>query len=427
MFNAIVHGMGRLMAYFYEVVPNYGLAIILLTVAVRLAMIPLAVKQAHVMAANRGNQEKIRKLAPEVKKIKEKYKDDRARQYEEQKKLYDQHGINMLGGLSGCLPMLLQAPIFAAMYQVLSGCNKLFGSGRRCVPGFHIPDASELHAAIVSGRATFLTMNLNLHPTEVYRVAGLVEAIPYYLLVALMGYTMWYQMKQMAKAQPVDPQFAQTQKIMQVMPLVIVIASLNFPVGLTVYWTASNIWTIAQQYFLMKRLGIEAPAAGTAKKSEAPGLFKTLLAGPKVAEKREGASTDDAPKEPKSGKGRERAPQREGARPKGEKGKVGNTRGASSRSRPGREPRGDQDGERAQRGAANSAKERVRKSDGARPATEAVKEGAADSSKRGSAAGARPATGASRGSSSSRPAAKSGRGGGKAKSGARRKGKGGRR
>jgi YidC/Oxa1 family membrane protein insertase len=279
MFQAIIHGMGRLLAYFYEVIPNYGVAIILLTVAVRLAMIPLAVKQARVMEANRGNQEKIRKLAPEIKKLKEKYRDDRARLYEEQKKLYDLHGINMLGSLSGCLPMLLQMPIFMAMYQVLSGCNKLFGGGRVCRPQYFIPGSSDLHTAIAEGQARFLSMNLNLRPSQVYATAGLPEALPYYLLIVLMGVTMWYQTKMMTKAQPApDPQLAQTQKIMQIMPLMFVVFSVNFPVGLTVYWTASNVWTIGQQYVLLKRIGIPSTAEGARPTpSAAPGFLGRLL------------------------------------------------------------------------------------------------------------------------------------------------------
>src|SRR5918992_453788 len=146
--------MGRLLAAFYDFIPNYGVGIIFLTILVRVAMIPLAVKQFHIMQANRANAEKMRKLLPEVKKLKEKYRDDRTRQYEEQKKLYDQHGVNMLGGLSGCLPVLVQMPVFMAMYSVLSGCNKIFGSGRRCTEGFHIPDGSALKAVILEGRDT---------------------------------------------------------------------------------------------------------------------------------------------------------------------------------------------------------------------------------------------------------------------------------
>lgn len=259
MLNQLVSGMGHLLAWFYDFFPNYGVAIILLTVTVRVAMIPLAVKQAHMMVGQRANAEKMKKVQPELKKLKEKYRDDRARLYEEQKKLYDHHEINALSGLAGCLPTLLQMPIFMAMYQVLRGCKSLLG-GRDCTPEFFLPPSSDLHSAIVSAKATFLGMNLNFRPSGVLDRGGVMDAWPYYLLCAVMGLTMWYQTKMMTAAQPaMDPQFAQTQKIMQFMPLILVFASLNFPVGLTLYWSATNIWTIGQQFVLLKRYGPAAP------------------------------------------------------------------------------------------------------------------------------------------------------------------------
>lgn len=282
MFNSVVSGMGRLLAYFYDIIPSYGVGIILLTVLVRVMMIPLAVKQAHIMEANRGNAERMRKLAPEIKKLKEKYRDDRARQYEEQKKLYDQHGVNMLGGLNGCLPMLLQMPVFYAMYSVLSGCNKVFGRGRVCTVGFHLPDGSALKTAILSGRGTFLGMNLNFRPSIVLQTQGFGRALPYYALISIMGYTMWFQSRQMMKAQPVvDPQMAQTQKVMQFLPLMLVFASLNFPAGLTVYWSATNIWAIGQQFLLMRWIGPASKGKAAPKPAgKATPEAKTTLPAP---------------------------------------------------------------------------------------------------------------------------------------------------
>ena len=255
MFESLLYGMGQLLAYFYSLIPNYGVAIIMLTMLVRTAMIPLAIKQAHSMQANRGNAEKMRKLQPEVKKLKEKYKDDRQRQYEEQKKLYEEHGVNMLGGLGGCLPMLLQMPIFFAMYSVLQGCNQIIGA-RNCVPGYHIPKDSPLYASIVQQTDMFLGTNLEFSPGRVFTESGPVAVLPYVILIAVMAGTMWYQTSMMMKAQPApDPQFAATQKIMKFMPLMLVVFSWNFPAGLILYWSASNAWTIGQQFILMKKYG----------------------------------------------------------------------------------------------------------------------------------------------------------------------------
>lgn len=273
--NSLVSGMGHLLAWFYDFIPNYGLAIILLTITVRVAMIPLAVKQAHMMIGQRANAEKMRKIQPELKKLKEKHREDRTRLYEEQRKLYESHEINALGGLAGCLPTLLQMPIFMAMYQVLRGCKSLLG-GKNCTPEYFIPDSSALHGAIQGAKATFLGMNLNFRPSGVWDRGGIVEAWPYYLLCAVMGLTMWYQTKLMTASQPaVDAQFAQTQKIMQFMPLILVFASFNFPIGLTLYWASTNVWTIGQQYLLMKKYGPNAPGLQKIPENKA-GTPKTI-------------------------------------------------------------------------------------------------------------------------------------------------------
>ena len=434
MYNAVVHGMGRLLASFYDFIPSYGIGIVLLTVLVRVGMIPLAVKQFHIMQANRANAEKMRKLLPEVKKIKEKYRDDRTKQYEEQKKLYDQHGVNMLGGLSGCLPMLVQMPVFMAMYSVLSGCNKIFGSGRRCTEGFHIPDGSALKAVILEGRDTFLGMNLNLAPSGVLREQGLADALPYYVLVALMGYTMWYQTRQMMKAQPVvDPQMAQTQKVMQFMPLLLIFASLSFPAGLTVYWTATNVWSIAQQYVLLRRVGELVEATGkkpAAAKGRLQGLVSRLRPAAEEAEpkggRRSGRGAKDVAPESKESPakrgtkpagtkpGAKPAAAKPGTKPAAAKPAVKPAAGKAAAAKPGNEP--------SRKPAARSARKPAPSPDGMPTPEEAKAALAADSKSENEPVEA-PATPIPTGSGAakSRPkAAKPGDGSGTAASGPRK-------
>lgn len=350
------------MAYFYSIIPSYGVAIITLTVIVRVLMIPLAIKQAHSMQANRGNQEKMRKLAPEVKKIKEKYKNDRARQYEEQKKLYDKHDVNMLGGLSGCVPMLLQAPIFMAMYAVLQGCDKLLGG--TCELGNNIPSGSALHAAILEGRDTFLGINLNFSPAQVWSDQAFLNVLPYALLVVVMGVTMWFQTKQMMKMQPAaaDPQMAQTQKIMQFMPLMVVFFSINFPAGLTVYWTASNVWTIGQQYVLLKKVGGPGPP---------PEEQKTKPGSGKRADAKRGGGKD-------AGKGA--AKQAPGSSKKEATPKARDEKGAPA-------PKGKPTPKRPPKGAPSPANKRTRRAaSGARAGTKAKGSSAGGSAGKDSAA-----------------------------------------
>ncbi|MGI8426809.1 MAG: YidC/Oxa1 family membrane protein insertase [Actinomycetota bacterium] len=314
--------MGQLLGVFYNFIPNYGVGIILLTVTVRVAMIPLAVKQAHMMIGQRANAEKMKKIQPELKKLKEKHKDDRAKLYEEQKKLYDHHGVNALSSLAGCLPTLLQMPIFMAMYQVLRGCPKLI-SQAGCRPERFIPKSNALHEAIRASRATFLSMNLNFKPSGVLKAGGLPDAWPYYLLCVVMGLTMWYQTKLMTASQPMDPQMAQTQKIMQFMPLLLVFASLNFPIGLTLYWASTNIWTIGQQYLLLKKYG---PQAQTAKSSPA------ATTGTQVALADNGSpSPNGEAKVPKPAHTKSNIAKTNGAKPGGTPPGAGKAKGSGAR------------------------------------------------------------------------------------------------
>src|SRR6266849_7050120 len=112
-FHELLAFLGKGLAFFYDLIPSYGLAIILLTVAVRLVMLPLTIKQTRSM-------QEMQRLQPEVKRIQAKYKGDRQKMNEEMMNLYKEHKVNPLGG---CLPLLLQLPIFLALYRVFAGCG----------------------------------------------------------------------------------------------------------------------------------------------------------------------------------------------------------------------------------------------------------------------------------------------------------------
>ena len=114
IWDGIREGLGSVLAFFYSVVPNSGFAIIMLTVAVRLALFPLTAKQAKSMIA-------MQRVQPEIKKLQAKYKNDRQKLNEEMMKFYKENEINPLGG---CLPLVLQMPIFIALFQTLRGIQK---------------------------------------------------------------------------------------------------------------------------------------------------------------------------------------------------------------------------------------------------------------------------------------------------------------
>jgi YidC/Oxa1 family membrane protein insertase len=242
-FRAITEGLGAVLSFFYDVIPSYGIAIILLTITVRIVLLPLAVKQIR-------SQHAMQRIQPHLKALEQKYKGNRQRLNEERMKLMREHQVNPLGG---CLPLLLQLPIFIALYQVLSA-----GGGTR-----YLPDGSALVRAIESRTATFLGMNLACNPSTAGRGlaevggnrldcgSGIAAAIPFFVLVGLMVFTTYYQQRQMQAATP-GGQPPQMQLMLRIMPLFLGFISLSIPAGVLVYWVTTNAWQIGQQHVMLK-------------------------------------------------------------------------------------------------------------------------------------------------------------------------------
>lgn len=254
LWHGLLNGLAQLLSAFYNLVPNYGVAIVFLTVAIRIVLLPLAVKQARMMETSRKQQESLKKIQPELKRLREKHKDDKQKLYEESKKLQDEHGVNPLAGLAGCLPTLLQLPILFAMYRVVAGCSKFSRTTAVCPPKLVLfPKGSAIRAAFLHHHVNFLGMNLTRSATQVQRADGLLHALPYFLLLLLMAGSTWYSQKQATKVTAVDPQMQQTQKILAFMPVMFLFLFLNSPSGLALYWVVTNIWTIGQQAILFKR------------------------------------------------------------------------------------------------------------------------------------------------------------------------------
>jgi YidC/Oxa1 family membrane protein insertase len=204
---------------------NFGLAILATTVLVKLMFFPLANKSYESMA-------KMKKLQPEMEKIRERFKDDRQKQQQELMALYQKQKINPA---AGCLPMLLQVPVFFALYKVLFVTIDM-----RHAPFFGwIKDLSAPD------------------PTSIFNLFGLLPFdVPSFLHVGvwpiIMGITMWFQM-QLNPQQP-DPI---QQKIFTWMPVMFTFMLASFPVGLVIYWAWNNVLSLIQQYVIMRKNGAE--------------------------------------------------------------------------------------------------------------------------------------------------------------------------
>jgi YidC/Oxa1 family membrane protein insertase len=265
------------LAGFYALVGNYGLAIILLTVAVRVLLLPLSIKQTRSMR-------EMQRIQPEVKKIQAKHKGDRQKMNEEMMALYKEHGVNPFGG---CLPLLMQFPVFIALYRLISVPLDYMGyefSGTQDWQPVEVSGIMEqvqnsalargLDTAAVEVNSFLGVFRLDCKPADVFAVnagcdGGIVGLIPYLILIGLMGFTTFYQQKQMQaqRGATTDPQAQQMQIFMKIMPFMLMFFSFNFAAGLTLYWLTTNLWSIVQQHIMLR----VAPAhAVTADKEDKP-------------------------------------------------------------------------------------------------------------------------------------------------------------
>lgn len=228
----------------------WGLSIVVLVVIMRILLIPLFVKQIKA-------QRNMQLLSPKIKEIQKKYKDDREKQSQEMMKLYRESGTNPL---SGCLPILLQAPFFFALFHIL----QYVVAGNRPLYALDDPilveqarEATVLGAPIA---ATFLTS-----PADVELLGGLPGAtkVVTVVLIILMSATTFLTQRQiMMKNVPnLDSNpFAQQQKILlYVFPLVFAVSGVNFPIGVLIYWLTTNLWTMGQQFYVIRN----NPSPGT--------------------------------------------------------------------------------------------------------------------------------------------------------------------
>ena len=237
MFWFFTRPIFQFMEYIHAHVGNFGIAILLLTVAVKLLFFPLANKSYESIT-------KMKKLQPEIEALRAKLKDDPAKQQQELMALYQKEGINPI---TGCLPMLLQIPVFFALYKVLTVTIEM-----RHAPFFGwIQDLSARDPTTIWTLFGLIPWD----PATAPMVGGLLNGSLHIGLLALAyGGTMWLT----TSMNPPAPDPVQ-QKIFQFMPIMFTFIMAPFAVGLLIYWTWSNILTILQQYVIMRRFKVDNP------------------------------------------------------------------------------------------------------------------------------------------------------------------------
>ncbi len=238
----LVHPLISLLVGAYDLVHDFGFAIVVVTIAIRLALYPLFVTQIR-------NQRAMQELAPAMNELKAKYGNDKARLSSEQMKLYQERGYNPA---MGCLPILLQMPLLLAMYAAFTQAPHLNGETLRqiLIPFVPVPVAANDFLDLT---AHWLPWMVPCPPAEAGQACGLGAPDPFHILPILAGAT---QLISSVMFQPTTApkNMDQQQKMMQSMqyyfPLLTIFIAWSLPAGLAIYWVTTTLFGIVQQYFV---------------------------------------------------------------------------------------------------------------------------------------------------------------------------------
>lgn len=226
-----------LLQQFQGFVGDWGVAIILLTVVIRLALMPLTIKQTKSMY-------ELQRIQPKIKQLQEKYKDDKEKQQEELLKFYQENKVNPFGG---CLPMIVQMPFFIALYQVIGGTAKKPGILLKFLEAL----PSDLQTSAV--RFLFILPDITKTPKDMFAAHGIIAALPYLVLVVLFGLSIWLP-------QWLMPGERQQKMIGAYMGVMFLYFGWVSPAGVLLYWVTSSAWGLAQQQLTVKWMGSHVSA-----------------------------------------------------------------------------------------------------------------------------------------------------------------------
>ena len=264
---------------------QWSVGIIALVIVIRIILIPLFVKQIK-------SQRALTALAPHMKEIQKKYKDDRQKQSEEMMKLYKEHKTNPL---ASCFPILAQAPIFFALFTVLNGISQNKPHG--LLKGEYLLSAQDasFFGAPLSG--TFLGSS-----------DATTKLITVVLIIFMSATTFTTQRQLMVKGMPKmdssNNMMLQQQKIMlYLFPVIFAVTGVNFPIGVLIYWSTTNLWTWGQQFYVIKR----NPTPGSPAYEE---LQKKKAAKGLIEDKKDGASGDTIVENPNDQGGQRKQPKK---------------------------------------------------------------------------------------------------------------------
>jgi len=240
MFNLIA----RVLAWFYDFSGSYAISIVLLTFLIMLVLTPLTLKGTRSMM-------RIQELQPELKRLQTKHKGDRQKLNEETMALYKQHGANPL---AGCLPTLVQLPVFIVLYRVINGMTKIGDDG---IPNpAYLKKESALYEDLVADGGEMVSFGIDLSEAAKDVIqANFLDGLPYLGLVAVtfvLGFLQQAQMK--SRRGDAAAQNPQMEMLMKIMPYMLPVFAFVVQAALGVYFIASSLYRIAQQAFIHKTM-----------------------------------------------------------------------------------------------------------------------------------------------------------------------------
>jgi YidC/Oxa1 family membrane protein insertase len=261
-FSPLISAFEAVLVFIHEhmVGGSWGLAIVGLTVVIRAVLVPLTISQFRSM-------QELQRLAPQMKALQERYKDDKQRQQQELMKFYREHKVNPF---ASCLPLLLQLPVFISLFYMLRTDLKLNICGKALRAHFAVVQNSQIPAkgleSIGCERVAHHSAKFLFLPDITDKATGVALVV---LLVLYVGSQLISTLAMSASAD------ANQRRLMMALPLFFVIILYRYPAGLLVYWITTNLWTIGQGYFVRRSMGpppVPVTATGGAKGSPEPVL-----------------------------------------------------------------------------------------------------------------------------------------------------------
>jgi YidC/Oxa1 family membrane protein insertase len=267
VFQPLFQAMAWMIAFFYALIPNYAIAIALLTVVVMIVTAPLTVKSTKSMV-------QMQRLAPELKKLQAKYKGDKQTLNEEMMKLYREHGVNPAGG---CLPLVIQFPVFIILYDVIRGLTTIVNVGHyyrlyphgmwvKCLPGppcsspRYIPYTTRLYGSLQANHGKMPSFGIDL-ASKLLGHHSFVLAIPYAVLILIAIALQYLQMRQLNSRNPQMAQAnPQAQMMQRYMPILFAIIYINIAAAVNVYFIVSSICRIGIQEMVFRSGVLSKPA-----------------------------------------------------------------------------------------------------------------------------------------------------------------------